>query len=193
MRVVVLGAGTVGTWIADLLCRNRHSVTVVDSDAANAKRINTELDVRVVTGSASASSVLFQADVIGADLCISVTGNDEINLDEFVAQSDAYMDTQGMASFYKVTAMLRRTHPFIMSRVAELRTWVTDGDYHTIVGGEYVRRGEENSVATDVRKAGAYYSEAATTVFEDTENKLIRTLQGFADRIDGAVDSFDRS
>lgn len=80
MRVVVLGAGTVGTWIADLLCRNRHSVTVVDSDAANAKRINTELDVRVVTGSASASSVLFQADVIGADLCISVTGNDEINL-----------------------------------------------------------------------------------------------------------------
>ena len=80
MRVVVLGAGTVGTWIADLLCRNRHSVTVVDSVAAHTKRINTELDVRVVTGSASASSVLFQADVIGADLCLSVTGSDEINI-----------------------------------------------------------------------------------------------------------------
>ena len=53
MRVVVLGAGTVGTWIADLLCRNRHSVTVVDSNPANTRQINTELDVRVVTGSAS--------------------------------------------------------------------------------------------------------------------------------------------
>ncbi len=80
MRVVVLGAGTVGTWIADLLCRNRHSVTVVDSSVANCKRVNTELDVRVVTGSASESSVLFQADVIGADLCLAVTGNDEVNI-----------------------------------------------------------------------------------------------------------------
>lgn len=80
MRIVVLGAGTVGTWIADLLCRNRHRVTVVDRDPENTKRVNTELDVRVVTGSASESSVLFQADVIGADLCLAVTGNDEVNL-----------------------------------------------------------------------------------------------------------------
>jgi len=80
MRVVVLGAGTVGTWIADLLCRNRHSVTVVDSNPANTRQINTELDVRVVTGSASESSILFQAGVIGADLCLAVTGNDEVNI-----------------------------------------------------------------------------------------------------------------
>jgi len=36
--------------------------------------------VRVVTGSASQSSVLFQADVIGADICLAVTGNDEVNI-----------------------------------------------------------------------------------------------------------------
>lgn len=80
MRVVVLGAGTVGTWIADLLCRNGHSVTVVDIDSSNTKRVNSELDVRVITGSASESSVLFQSDVIGSDLCLAVTGNDEVNL-----------------------------------------------------------------------------------------------------------------
>ena len=80
MRIVVLGAGTVGTWIADLLCQNRHSVTVVDCDPVQTKRVNTEMDVRVVTGSASESSVLFQSDVIGADLCLAVTGVDEVNL-----------------------------------------------------------------------------------------------------------------
>ncbi len=80
MRIVVLGGGTVGTWIADLLCRHRHSVTVVDNNASHCRLINNELDVRVVTGSASQSSVLFQSDVIGADLCLAVTGDDEVNI-----------------------------------------------------------------------------------------------------------------
>ncbi len=80
MRIVVFGAGTVGTWIADLLCQHRHRVTVVDSDPICARRINEELDVRAITGSASQSSVVFQADVIGADLCLAVTGQDEVNM-----------------------------------------------------------------------------------------------------------------
>ena len=80
MRILTLGGGTVGTWIADLLCRNRHSVTVVDIDPVHTRRINDELDVRAITGSASQSSVLFQAGVMSVDLCLAVTGNDEVNL-----------------------------------------------------------------------------------------------------------------
>ncbi len=80
MRIVVLGAGTVGTWIADLLCQHRHSVTVVDNDPEHTSRLNEELDVRAVTGSASESSVMFQADILGADICLAVTGADEVNL-----------------------------------------------------------------------------------------------------------------
>jgi trk system potassium uptake protein TrkA len=80
MRVVVLGAGTVGTWIADLLCQRGHSVTVVDNEPEHVRRINAELDVRGILGSASESSVLFQSDVIGADLCLAVTGVDEVNI-----------------------------------------------------------------------------------------------------------------
>ncbi len=80
MRIVVLGAGTVGTSIANRLCREGQSVTVVDHDPDHARRVNDELDVRVVTGSAAQSSVLFQAEVLGADLCLAVTGDDEVNL-----------------------------------------------------------------------------------------------------------------
>jgi len=80
VRIVVLGAGTVGTWIADLLCRNRHIVTVVDSDPANVKRINNDIDVKALCGSASESAVLFQAGILDADLCLAVTGDDEVNL-----------------------------------------------------------------------------------------------------------------
>jgi len=80
MRIVVLGGGTVGMSIAELLCRHRHSVTVVDSSADHARRINESLDVKAVVGSASQSSVLFQAGVLDADLCLAVTGVDEVNL-----------------------------------------------------------------------------------------------------------------
>ena len=80
MRIVVLGAGTIGTSVADLLCQNRHSVTVVDKDPGKIARLNDQLDVRAITGSACEASVLFQADVLGCDICLAVTGSDEANL-----------------------------------------------------------------------------------------------------------------
>lgn len=80
MRILTLGAGTVGRWVADLLCRKGHSVTVVDISPEKVRRINSELDVRALVGSASQSTVLFQAEVLSADVCLAVTGNDEVNL-----------------------------------------------------------------------------------------------------------------
>ena len=80
MRIVVLGAGTVGQSIASLLCLNRHDVTVVDTNADHIQHVNETLDVRGIHGSASQSSVLFQAGISSADLCLAVTGDDEVNL-----------------------------------------------------------------------------------------------------------------
>lgn len=80
MRIVVLGAGTVGHSIASLLCLHGHSVTVVDTSSDHIRRVNETVDVRAITGSASQSSVLFQAGVSSCDLCLAVTGQDEVNL-----------------------------------------------------------------------------------------------------------------
>ncbi len=80
MNIVVLGAGRVGTSVADLLCRKDYSVTVVDTDADKVHAINEELDVRAIVGSASQSSVLFQAGISSADVCLAVTGRDEVNI-----------------------------------------------------------------------------------------------------------------
>ena len=80
MNIVILGAGTVGTSIADLLSQREESVTIVDVDPQKTAEINDKYDVRVVTGSASQSSVLFQAGIVTADVCLAVTGVDEINI-----------------------------------------------------------------------------------------------------------------
>lgn len=80
MNIVVLGAGTVGTSIANQLCQQDHSVTVVDIDPIRVRRINEELDVRAILGSGSQSSVLFQAGISTAEICLAVTGDDEVNI-----------------------------------------------------------------------------------------------------------------
>jgi trk system potassium uptake protein TrkA len=80
MRIVILGAGTVGQSIAALLCQNRHSVTIVDTNSRRIRQVNDTLDVRAIKGSASQSAILFQAGVSSCDLCLAVTGYDEVNL-----------------------------------------------------------------------------------------------------------------
>ena len=80
MNIVILGAGTVGSSIAEQLCGSHHSVTVVDADPENVQSINDKFDVRALTGSASQSSILFQAGMVAADICLAVTGNDEVNI-----------------------------------------------------------------------------------------------------------------
>ncbi len=80
MKVVILGAGTVGQSIAESLSNSRHVVTIVDRDPVLSRKIDEELDVRAITGLASQSMTLFQADVQSADLCLAVTGDDEVNI-----------------------------------------------------------------------------------------------------------------
>ncbi len=80
MIIVVLGGGAVGSAITDVLSQREHSVTLVEIDPKKTAAINEQFDVRVLTGSASQSSFLFQAGISTADLCLAVTGNDEVNI-----------------------------------------------------------------------------------------------------------------
>lgn len=80
MNVVILGAGTVGTSIAELLCANQQNVSLVDSSRDALETAEEHLDVRTVCGSACDAITLFQAGVQSADLCLCVTNSDEVNL-----------------------------------------------------------------------------------------------------------------
>ncbi len=80
MHIVVIGAGTVGTSIAELLCANRHNVVLVDSSREALARVEENLDVRTVHGSGCEAIPLFQAGVQSADIVLAVTNRDELNL-----------------------------------------------------------------------------------------------------------------
>lgn len=80
MNIVIMGAGTVGTFVADTLCAEQHNVTIIDKSRSALAQVEERVDVQTICGSACDSAILFQAGVIGADLCLAVTSQDEVNM-----------------------------------------------------------------------------------------------------------------
>jgi trk system potassium uptake protein TrkA len=80
MRVIVCGAGQVGSTIARHLAHERVDVTVVDSSPEAARRADESYDVRGLVGHASHPEVLERAGARDADMLIAVTRSDEVNM-----------------------------------------------------------------------------------------------------------------
>lgn len=80
MNVMVVGAGEVGFHIAELLCRERHDVTVVDKNGLHARQLRNKLNALVVEGNGASFQVLEEAHVAQMDMFIAVTDLDEVNL-----------------------------------------------------------------------------------------------------------------
>lgn len=80
MKIVVLGAGQVGTTVAQSLSHEENDITIIDTDQRRLKELQTRLDVRCVQGFASHPKVLMRAGIEDADLIIAVTNSDEVNM-----------------------------------------------------------------------------------------------------------------
>jgi trk system potassium uptake protein TrkA len=80
MDITVIGAGEVGFHLADILSREEHRVSVIDTDPVKARRIMESLDVQVVLGDATDMGVLSKAGVSQCDLFVAVTDDDKSNM-----------------------------------------------------------------------------------------------------------------
>jgi trk system potassium uptake protein TrkA len=80
LKIVVLGAGQVGSSVAHALSREDNDITIVDIDAVRLKELQDRLDIRVVNGFASHPKVLVRAGIEDADLVIALTSSDEVNM-----------------------------------------------------------------------------------------------------------------
>jgi len=80
MKVIVCGAGQVGSNIARHLSEENNDVTVVDHDPERIRRVADTLDVQAIGGFASYPDVLEQAGGSAADMLVAVTASDEVNM-----------------------------------------------------------------------------------------------------------------
>lgn len=80
MKIVILGAGQVGSSVAEGLVSEENDITIVDSDAERLRALQDRLDLRSITGNAAYPGVLAEAGAGDADLIIAVTQSDQTNL-----------------------------------------------------------------------------------------------------------------
>ena len=80
MKVIICGAGKVGTSIARHLVDQNNDVTVIDQSKDLINNIRDKFDLKTIIGSASNPSILQDAGAEDSDMLIAVTLQDEINM-----------------------------------------------------------------------------------------------------------------
>jgi trk system potassium uptake protein TrkA len=80
MKIIILGAGQVGSSLAEHLANEQNDITVVDIDSDRLRELQDRLDIGTVSGQASHPDVLLRAGAEDADMLIAVTNSDEINM-----------------------------------------------------------------------------------------------------------------
>jgi trk system potassium uptake protein TrkA len=80
MKIIILGAGQVGSSLAASLTTESNDITVVDNNEKALQALQDRLDLRTIAGMASHPIVLRQAGADDADMIIAVTDSDETNM-----------------------------------------------------------------------------------------------------------------
>ena len=80
MKIIILGAGQVGSSVAETLASEANDITIVDHDPERLRQLQDHLDIRTVAGNASHPDVLAKAGAEDADMVLAVTSSDETNM-----------------------------------------------------------------------------------------------------------------
>ncbi|MDY0185051.1 MAG: Trk system potassium transporter TrkA, partial [Desulfuromonadaceae bacterium] len=80
MKVLIVGAGQVGCFLAQRLCNEGHEVVLVDKDQTHLNQVQEDLNVMTVGGNGASAEVLEKANIKDCDIFIAVTDMDEINI-----------------------------------------------------------------------------------------------------------------
>ncbi len=80
MRIIIAGAGEVGSHLAKMLSHENHDIVLVDPDELKLKVIGSNVDLMTLEGSATSLEVLSTAGASRCDLFIAVTQTEEINI-----------------------------------------------------------------------------------------------------------------
>lgn len=80
MRIVIAGAGEVGTHLAKMLSNENHEIVLIDPEEVRLRPIDSSLDILTHEGSATSVRLLRDALVKKTDLFIAVTHSEDTNI-----------------------------------------------------------------------------------------------------------------
>ena len=80
MRIIVVGAGKVGTALCRSLVEEKHDVILIEEKEEVLKRLSKRYDVMGFAGNGANFKILEQAEVSNCDVFIAMTDKDEVNM-----------------------------------------------------------------------------------------------------------------
>lgn len=80
LHIIIVGCGKVGATIVERLIHENHDISVIDKDPVKIQQITDMYDVYGVVGNAASFAVQMEAGIEQADIFISVTDSDELNM-----------------------------------------------------------------------------------------------------------------
>jgi len=112
MKIIILGAGRVGSSVAENLADEANDITVVDENPELLRELQDRLDIRTVTGHAAHPNILAQAGAKEADMMLAVTNSDETNM---IACQIAHTLFQTHTKIARVRSTAYLDHPNIFA------------------------------------------------------------------------------
>src|SRR5215469_16708885 len=109
----------------------------------------------------------------------------ELSHDEFLRQAEEYDAVADVReSIIKILQVIGNTHPFAVVRFAELDRWVSEGEYATILEGDYPRRDDDAdaSVGEEMKAGAKSYQDS----WGRSADPLMGMMKGFAETAAGA-------
>jgi trk system potassium uptake protein len=80
MRIIIAGAGEVGTHLAKMLSNENHEIILIDTEEDRLKPVDSSLDVLTYVGSATSINILQEVLQKKTDLFIAVTHGEDTNI-----------------------------------------------------------------------------------------------------------------
>lgn len=80
LKILILGAGKLGTRITEALSEGNHSITIIDRQSDVINRINSQFDVMTVQADGRDTQLLKKLNISSFDFFIAVTSSDESNI-----------------------------------------------------------------------------------------------------------------
>lgn len=80
MKIIILGAGRVGSSVAKNLMHEANDLTLIDANSEVLTSVREHLDIATICGNACDPDILEQAGAANADMLIAVTQSDETNM-----------------------------------------------------------------------------------------------------------------
>jgi trk system potassium uptake protein TrkA len=80
MKIIIAGGGDIGFYLATLLAKEMHDITLIDLRKERVKSIENSLGIETIHGDSTSYKILKNANVENADILIAVTSSESVNI-----------------------------------------------------------------------------------------------------------------